>query len=47
MEVQSVGCVKHTLQLAVHEGLLSQFSITDSPVEARMMVANVAITYAE
>ena len=24
MEVPSVGCISHTLKLAVHEGLLSQ-----------------------
>lgn len=30
MEVTSVGCLAHTLQLAVHEGLLSQRSVTDA-----------------
>ena len=35
-----MGCVSHThtLQLAVHEGLLSQCSITNSPSNARKMV---------
>ena len=27
--------VSHTLQLAVHKGLLSQCSVTDSPANAR------------
>ena len=30
IEVPSVGCVLHTLQLAVYEGLLSQRSVTDT-----------------
>ena len=38
MEVPSMHCVAHTLQLAVHEGLLSQCSITDSPGNARKVV---------
>ena len=37
----------HTLQLAVHEGLLSQCSITDSPANTRKVEANVGIAYAE
>ena len=45
MEVPSVGCVTHTLQLAVHVGLLSQCSVTDSPTNTTKM-ANVAIAYA-
>ena len=36
-----------TLQLAVHEGLLSQCSVTVSPADTRKMEANVAIAYAE
>ena len=47
MEEPSVGCVSHTLQLAVHKGLLSQCSITHSPAHTRKMEANVAIAYAE
>ena len=43
MEVPSVGCVSHT-SAAVHEGLLSQCSITDSP---RKVEANVVIAYTE
>ncbi|KAJ4933926.1 hypothetical protein JOQ06_006735 [Pogonophryne albipinna] len=35
MEVTSVGCVAHTLQLAVHEGLLSQRSVIDALATAR------------
>ena len=38
IEVPSVGSVLHTLQLAVHEGLLSPCSVTDSPVNARKVV---------
>ena len=38
MEVPSVGCVLHTLKLAVHEGLLSQCSVTDSPANTRKVV---------
>ena len=38
MEVPSVDCVMHTLQLAVHEGLLSQCSVTDLPANARKVV---------
>ena len=30
-EVPSMGCISHTLQLAVHEGLLSQCSVMDPP----------------
>ena len=45
MEVPSMGCVSHTLQLAAHEGLLSQCSITHSHVNTRKVEANVAIAY--
>ena len=38
MEVPSMGCVSHTLLLAVHEGLLSQCCITDSPANTRKVV---------
>ena len=38
MEVPSVGCISHTLQLTVHEGLLSQCSVTDSPANTRKVV---------
>ena len=38
MEVPSVGCISHTLQLALHEGLLSQCSVTDSPANTRKVV---------
>ena len=38
MEVPNASCVLHTLQLADHEGLLSQCSFTDSPANARKMV---------
>ena len=38
MEVPSVGCISHTLQLAAHEGLLSQCSVTDSPANTRKVV---------
>ena len=40
MEVPSMDCISHTLQLAVHEGLLSQCSVTDSPANTRMVEAN-------
>ena len=38
MEVPSVCCVVHTLQLAVHDGLLLQHSVTDSPANTRKVV---------
>ena len=44
MEVPSVGCISHTLQLAVHEGLLSQCRITASPANARNMVSQCCIS---
>ena len=46
MEASSVGCVSNT-SAAVHEGLLSQCSITDSPANTRRVEANVGIAYAE
>ena len=39
MEVPSVCCVSLTRQLAVHEGLLSQCSLTDSPANTRKVVS--------
>ena len=40
MGVPSMGSIvhTHTIQLAVHEGVLSQCSITDSPGDARKVV---------
>ena len=38
MEVPSVGCVSHTLQLAVQKGPLAQSSVTDSPGNERKVV---------
>lgn len=38
--VPSMGCVAHTLQLAVHEGLLSQRSITETMAVARKIVGH-------
>ena len=38
MEALSVGCVSHTLQLTVYEGLLSQCSVTESPANTRKVV---------
>ena len=38
MEVPSVGCVSRILQLAVHESLLSQCSVTVSPANTRKAV---------
>ncbi|KAJ8380963.1 hypothetical protein SKAU_G00017410 [Synaphobranchus kaupii] len=40
MGVLSVGCIAHTLQLVVHEGLLSQRSITDTLANARKIVGH-------
>ena len=42
----SVSCVSHT-SAAVHEGLLSQCSVTDSPANTRKVKASVGIAYAE
>lgn len=38
MEVPSVGCISLTLQLAEHEGLLSQCSVTDSTANTKKVV---------
>ena len=46
MEVPSIGCVSHT-SAAVHEFLLSQRSITDSPANTRKVEANVGKAYAK
>ena len=43
MEVPSVGCVPHTLQLAVYEGLLAQCSSQAHLVTQGRWSANVAI----
>ncbi|KAM4560530.1 zinc finger BED domain-containing protein 4-like [Odontesthes bonariensis] len=40
MMVPSVGCVAHSLQLCVHEGLLSQRSVTDTLANARKIVGH-------
>ena len=40
MEVPSVGCVTHTLKLAVHKGLLSQHSIAEAFSNARKIVGH-------
>ncbi|KAJ4939549.1 hypothetical protein JOQ06_028997 [Pogonophryne albipinna] len=40
LEVKSVGCVAHTLQLAVHEGLLSQRSVIEALATARKIVGH-------
>ncbi len=40
MGVLSMRCVVHSLQLVVHEGLLSQRSITDTLVKARKIVGH-------
>ncbi|KAJ4932001.1 hypothetical protein JOQ06_017663 [Pogonophryne albipinna] len=40
LEVTSVGCVAHTLQLAVHEGLLSQRSVIDALATTRKIVGH-------
>ena len=37
-----MGCVSHT-SAAVHEGLLSQCSVTQSPADTRKVEANVGI----
>lgn len=38
MDVPSLGCFAHTLQLVVHEGLLSQRSVSDALANGRKMV---------
>lgn len=40
MGVPSLGCVAHTLQLVVHEGLLSQRSVIDTLANARKIVGH-------
>ncbi len=40
MGVPSMRCVAHTLQLVVHEGLLSQRSVTDTLVNARKIIGH-------
>lgn len=40
MGVPSLGCVAHTLQLVVHEGLLSQRSVTDTLANARKIIGH-------
>ena len=50
MEVPSVSTLYFSLShtsAAVHEGLLSQCSITDSPANTRKVEASVGIAYAE
>lgn len=40
MAVSSLGCFAHTLQLIVHEGLLSQRSVSDALANSRKIVAH-------
>ncbi|XP_051809829.1 zinc finger BED domain-containing protein 4-like [Acanthochromis polyacanthus] len=40
MGVRSVGCVAHSCQLCVHEGLLSQRSVTETLANARKIVGH-------
>uniref|UniRef100_A0A1A8MBN7 Zinc finger, BED domain containing 4 n=2 Tax=Nothobranchius pienaari TaxID=704102 RepID=A0A1A8MBN7_9TELE len=40
LAVPSLGCVAHTLQLVVHEGLLSQRSVTDTMANARKITGH-------
>ena len=42
-----MGCVSHTLQLAEHDCLLSQCSVTHSPANTRKVEANAVIAYVE
>ncbi len=39
--VPSMRCVTHTLQLVVHEGLLSQRSVTDTRANTRKIIGHV------
>ena len=39
MDVPSLGCFAHTLQLVVHEGLPSQRSVSDALANGRKIVA--------
>ncbi|XP_052393278.1 zinc finger BED domain-containing protein 4-like [Carassius gibelio] len=40
MDVASLGCFAHTLQLVVHEGLLSQRSVSDALANGRKIVGH-------
>ena len=40
MDVPSLGCFAHTLQLVVHEGLLSQRSVSDALANGRKIVGH-------
>lgn len=40
MAVPSLGCFAHTLQLVVHEGLMSQRSVSDALANSRKIVAH-------
>lgn len=40
MNVPSLGCLAHTVQLVVHEGLLSQRSVSDALANGRKIVAH-------
>ncbi|KAL0199412.1 hypothetical protein M9458_007952 [Cirrhinus mrigala] len=40
MAVPSLGCFAHTLQLVVHEGLMSQRSVSDTLANSRKIVAH-------
>ncbi|KAL0200887.1 hypothetical protein M9458_004074, partial [Cirrhinus mrigala] len=40
MAVPSLGCFAHTLQLVVHEGLMSQHSVSDALANSRKIVAH-------
>ena len=44
MEAPSVGCISLTHQLAVHEVLLLQCSVTDSPANTRKVVGQCCIS---
>lgn len=40
MTVRSLGCVAHTMQLVVNEGLLSQRTVSDAVASGRQIVAH-------
>lgn len=40
MAVPSLGCFAHTLQLVVHEGLMSQHNVNDALANSRKIVAH-------
>ena len=40
MAVPSLGCFAHTPQLVVHEGLMSQCSVSDALANSRKIVAH-------